>query len=117
MLRRTSSSSPGAFPASSLSPPPFRDKPGAGDMCIGESVVAFRNKCPPSLPAEIRRKALKFQISRTFRDTRHTVTATESRPFIVVGVDGSQVSREALQWAANQVQLSGAELRAVIAWR
>ncbi len=36
--------------------------------------------------------------------------------FIVVGVDGSQPSIEALKWAAHQASLTGATLRVVIAW-
>lgn len=36
---------------------------------------------------------------------------------IVVGVDGSPESEQALRWAAGQAQLTGAELRAVIAWQ
>lgn len=35
---------------------------------------------------------------------------------IVVGVDGSQESREALLWAAGQAKLSGASLDVVAAW-
>lgn len=35
---------------------------------------------------------------------------------IVVGVDGSQPSLEALRWAAHQASLTGANLEAVIAW-
>lgn len=38
------------------------------------------------------------------------------RPVIVAGVDGSDDSRQALRWAARQAWLTGAELRAVIAW-
>jgi nucleotide-binding universal stress UspA family protein len=41
----------------------------------------------------------------------------ESRPRIVVGVDGSESSREALRWAAGQAKLSGAELDAVTTWK
>ncbi|HET9171261.1 MAG TPA: universal stress protein [Actinospica sp.] len=37
-------------------------------------------------------------------------------PFIVVGVDGSASSRDALRWAARQARLTGAELHAVCAW-
>ncbi len=37
--------------------------------------------------------------------------------FIVVGVDGSSASKDALRWAARQDRLTGAELRAVCAWR
>jgi nucleotide-binding universal stress UspA family protein len=36
---------------------------------------------------------------------------------IVVGVDGSPGSREALRWAARQAELTGAELLAVTAWQ
>ena len=36
---------------------------------------------------------------------------------IVVGVDGSDGSRDALRWAAGQAQLTGAPLRVVAAWR
>jgi nucleotide-binding universal stress UspA family protein len=36
---------------------------------------------------------------------------------IVVGVDGSQASKDALNWAAEQARLTGASLRAVSSWR
>lgn len=36
---------------------------------------------------------------------------------IVVGVDGSSESGEALRWAERQARLTGAELHAVVAWR
>ncbi|HVC71471.1 MAG TPA: universal stress protein [Acidimicrobiales bacterium] len=35
---------------------------------------------------------------------------------IVVGVDGSEPSREALEWAARQAELTGARLSVVTAW-
>ena len=35
---------------------------------------------------------------------------------IVVGVDGSEASRDALRWAGRQAALTGAELRAVMSW-
>jgi nucleotide-binding universal stress UspA family protein len=35
---------------------------------------------------------------------------------IVVGVDGSQPSEEALAWAVRQAELTGASIDAVIAW-
>lgn len=35
---------------------------------------------------------------------------------IVVGVDGSASSKEALRWAAHQAELTGAAVSAVIAW-
>ena len=36
---------------------------------------------------------------------------------IVVGVDGSPASRDAVTWAAKQARLTGATLRAVASWR
>jgi nucleotide-binding universal stress UspA family protein len=43
--------------------------------------------------------------------------ATETDlPRIVVGVDGSETSREALRWAAGEAQNRGAELHVVHAW-
>jgi nucleotide-binding universal stress UspA family protein len=42
--------------------------------------------------------------------------AHEGAGFIVVGVDGSEESREALRWAAHQAKLTGASLKAVTAW-
>ena len=36
---------------------------------------------------------------------------------IVVGVDGSEGSRDALNWAAEHARLTGAALRAVATWR
>ncbi|HVQ89706.1 MAG TPA: universal stress protein [Mycobacteriales bacterium] len=44
------------------------------------------------------------------------MTGTSNRPYIVVGVDGSDASKDALRWAARQAQLTGAELRAIAAW-
>jgi nucleotide-binding universal stress UspA family protein len=45
------------------------------------------------------------------------MTATEStRPRIVVGVDGSEPSARAVTWAAEQAQLTGADLEFVAAW-
>ncbi len=38
-------------------------------------------------------------------------------PVIVVGIDGSAGSRDAVRWAAEQARLTGAELRAVGSWR
>jgi nucleotide-binding universal stress UspA family protein len=35
---------------------------------------------------------------------------------IVVGIDGSESSKNALRWAARQAELTGAELRAVEVW-
>lgn len=41
---------------------------------------------------------------------------TSSQTKIVVGVDGSASSKEAIKWAVQQAQLSGAGLEAVIAF-
>ena len=38
-------------------------------------------------------------------------------PVIVVGVDGSTGSRDAVRWAAEYARLAGGELRAVASWR
>ena len=38
------------------------------------------------------------------------------RASIVVGVDGSDSSKEALRWAAKQAELTGATLEAIVAW-
>ncbi len=35
---------------------------------------------------------------------------------IVVGVDGSESSKDALRWAAHQAELTGASVEAVITW-
>ena len=37
-------------------------------------------------------------------------------PRIVVGVDGSPASVDALRWAARQAELTGAAVEAVISW-
>jgi len=42
---------------------------------------------------------------------------TEAHPVIVVGVDGSQVSADALRWAAKQAVLTAGEVQAVITWQ
>ena len=40
-----------------------------------------------------------------------------ARSVVVVGVDGSTGSRDAVRWAAEYARLTGAELRAVASWR
>ncbi|MEU8836564.1 universal stress protein [Streptomyces sp900116325] len=42
---------------------------------------------------------------------------TGDQRLIVVGVDGSEVSKEALRWAARHAERTGAVLRVVTAWR
>ena len=37
-------------------------------------------------------------------------------PFIVVGVDGSDASKDALRWAATQARLTGAAVHAICTW-
>ncbi len=43
------------------------------------------------------------------------ITSTPEH-IVVVGVDGSDASRDALRWAARQAELTGAALRAVMTW-
>jgi Universal stress protein family len=45
-----------------------------------------------------------------------TEPADESEHWIVVGVDGSASSKAALAWAVSQAALTGATVKAVIAW-
>jgi nucleotide-binding universal stress UspA family protein len=45
------------------------------------------------------------------------MTESDAKPVVVVGVDGSQSSKDALRWAANYAGLSGAEVRAVISYK
>jgi len=42
---------------------------------------------------------------------------TSPAAVIVVGIDGSDTSRDAMRWALSQAALTGAELRAVSSWR
>lgn len=44
------------------------------------------------------------------------MAASSARTTIVVGVDGSPSSVEALRWSAGQAELTGGELRAVTSW-
>ena len=44
------------------------------------------------------------------------MTTTATTPRIVVGVDGSQGSEDALRWAAHHAELIGADLDVLIAW-
>lgn len=43
-------------------------------------------------------------------------SGSEERPRIVVGVDGSEGSKDALRWAARQAGLTGAAIEAVTGW-
>ena len=45
-----------------------------------------------------------------------SMTSSNDGHRVVVGVDGSRASQEALVWAARQAQLTGASIDAVIAW-
>ena len=42
--------------------------------------------------------------------------ATSAKPFIVVGVDGSEQSVKALKWAVEHAQLLGANVHAIGVW-
>lgn len=44
------------------------------------------------------------------------MTRSQKLSTIVVGVDGSPSSEQALRWAAQQAHLTGGELHAVISW-
>jgi nucleotide-binding universal stress UspA family protein len=50
------------------------------------------------------------------RATKQDKGATLARGLIVVGVDGSEASREALRWAVDHARLRGARVRVVHAW-
>ncbi len=43
-------------------------------------------------------------------------TGIEKRNVIVIGMDGSESSRQALHWAVAQAKVTGATLEAVMAW-
>jgi len=49
-------------------------------------------------------------------DPPESVGDGASKPVIVVGVDGSEPSKHALAWAAEEARLRGASLRVVTAW-
>lgn len=44
------------------------------------------------------------------------MTEAGSTSYIVVGVDGSEPSKDALRWAAGQARLTGAEVHALTTW-
>ncbi|MEV7168442.1 universal stress protein [Streptomyces sp. NPDC093224] len=44
------------------------------------------------------------------------MTEQTTEPLIVVGVDGSNPSREAVRWAVEQARLTGSRVHAVMAW-
>ncbi|MDQ1751857.1 MAG: hypothetical protein QOE71_2913 [Pseudonocardiales bacterium] len=50
-------------------------------------------------------------------ETEPAGTPPVRQPIIVVGVDGSESSRNAVKWAAQQARSTGAALRAVSSWR
>lgn len=45
------------------------------------------------------------------------MTENETKPVVVVGVDGSQSSKDALRWAANYAELSGGAVRVVTSFK
>lgn len=45
------------------------------------------------------------------------MSSPPARPVIVVGVDGSPSSKDALRWAARYAELTGAAVHALIAWQ
>ncbi len=60
---------------------------------------------------------VQAQPAATAGRRRRDATMTSAKPVIVVGVDGSEGSNDALRWAAGQAQLTGAALRAIASWR
>ena len=50
-------------------------------------------------------------------DPESSADASGATSVIVVGVDGSQASKDALRWAARPARLTSAELRVIMAWR
>jgi nucleotide-binding universal stress UspA family protein len=48
--------------------------------------------------------------------TDHETPGEDALPSVVVGVDGSEASKQALRWAADYARLTGGQLRAVTAW-
>jgi nucleotide-binding universal stress UspA family protein len=46
-----------------------------------------------------------------------TTTTQHNKGRIVVGVDGTAPSKDALVWAARQAEMTGASLEAVLAWK
>jgi nucleotide-binding universal stress UspA family protein len=44
------------------------------------------------------------------------MAGTDARPLVIVGVDGSAQAKAALAWAAGYAEVTGATVRAVIAW-
>ena len=45
------------------------------------------------------------------------MSSAPAEPVIVVGVDGSPSSKDALRWAARYAELTGAAVHALIAWQ
>jgi nucleotide-binding universal stress UspA family protein len=58
----------------------------------------------------------RFTRPVTHRFAGHPRPLLAVRPLIVVGVDGSLASIEAVRWAARRSQMLGAHLQAVIGW-
>jgi nucleotide-binding universal stress UspA family protein len=58
----------------------------------------------------------RLQVGAELPEEMIQMSGTAKRPFIVVGVDGSDASKDALRWAAHQAELTGVEVHAVAAW-
>lgn len=54
--------------------------------------------------------------SRSYLESMLESNAQVDRHFIVVGVDGSGASIDALRWAVGQARLTGARLEVIAAW-
>lgn len=55
-------------------------------------------------------------MSTSVSDATHRTNETAPAPLIVVGMDGSEGAREALQWAVEEAGYRNAKVRAVLAW-
>jgi hypothetical protein len=89
-------------------------------IAIAESRAPNGGQCHDSYESVGLTTADPLAVAAKTVTTTKAVAATKNRPRprgrIVVGVDGSGASRDALRWAARQAQLTGASLEAVISW-
>ncbi|WP_433790818.1 universal stress protein [Actinoplanes sp. CA-252034] len=70
---------------------------------------------PPGLTGPLTRPHSPFD--RTPQERDMTGNAADSTHRIIVGVDGSQGSKNALKWAMNQARLTGATVEAITTWQ
>jgi nucleotide-binding universal stress UspA family protein len=99
---------------------PYDAIDGPTVIAIAESTAPNVAQCHDSYESVGLTTADPLAVAEKTVTTTKPVAATKNRPRprgrIVVGVDGSGASRDALRWAARQAQLTGASLEAVISW-